>query len=248
MPESLNSPAHPPAPDEPGGFWASPWRSRIALTLAAVGLMILLLWLWRPWLLLPGTRPLVMEGGDPYIRALMRTISASESNVQRPYHVLYGGDYVGTLERHPNHCEFIAQGPNRGNCSTAAGRYQLLYGTWLELAARHHPDRSDDPLDATELSFAPQFQDRVVHAWLSEPRWGKLADQLRKGQLQSVLKRLSGTWTSLGYGIENNSMSRQLPRVYKLLLEDELSRAQKNPPELSAKTEKGRATNHAARP
>ena len=36
-------------------------------------------------------QPLVMEGGDPYIRALMRTISAAESNTSDPYHVLYGG-------------------------------------------------------------------------------------------------------------------------------------------------------------
>ena len=224
MDVSLTTTAEPPTPQEPRGFWASPWRSRIALTLAAVGLMLLLLWLWRPWLLLPGTRPLVMEGGDPYLRALMRTISASESNVMRPYHVMYGGDYVGTLDRHPNRCESIGQGPNRGNCSTAARCYQLLYGTWLELAARHHPDRSNDPLDATELSFAPEYQDMVVYAWLSEPRWGKLSEQLRRGQVQPVLRRLSGTWTSLGYGIENNSMSRELPRVYKLLLEDELTR------------------------
>lgn len=240
----LPQPAPTPAPPEPSGFWASPWRSRVVLTLVAVGAMLLLLWLWKPWLLLPGTRPLVMEGGDPYLRALMRTISASESNVMRPYHVLYGGDYVGTLERHPNRCASIGQGPNRGNCSTAAGRYQLLYGTWLELAARHHPARTDDPLDATELSFAPVYQDMVVHAWLSEPRWGKLSEQLRRGQVQAVLRRLSGTWTSLGYGIENNSMSRELPRVYKLLLEDELARAQRT---RDTDKEKGRAAN-AARP
>jgi muramidase (phage lysozyme) len=65
----------------------------------------------------------------------------------------------------------------------------------------------------------------VVHAWLSEPRWGRLSDQLRRGQVQTVLRRLSGTWTSLGYGIENNSMSRELPRVYRQVLEDELARA-----------------------
>jgi muramidase (phage lysozyme) len=114
----------------------------------------------------------------------------------------------------------------------------------LELAARHHPDRTSDPLDATELSFAPVYQDMVVHAWLSEPRWGKLSDQLRRGQVQPVLKRLSGTWTSLGYGIENNSMSRELPRVYKLLLDDELSRQERRQDQVK---EKGRATN-AARP
>jgi muramidase (phage lysozyme) len=203
------------------------FRWRIGLALALAGLMLLLLWWWRPVMLMPGTRPLVMPGGDPYLRALMRTISASESNVLRPYHVLHGQRYVWTLDQHPNRCESISGGPNRGNCSTAAGRYQLLAGTWVELAARHHPDRTTDPLDAVRLSFAPLYQDLVVHAWLSEPRWGDLSAQLRQGRVQGVLRRLSGTWTSLGYGIETNNMSRELPRVYREMLRDELARAQR---------------------
>lgn len=219
----------PPLAQPPHRFWHSPWLARRVVPLVAVLAMLLLLWLWRPWLLLPGTQPLVMEGGDPYLRTLMRTISASESNVMRPYHVLYGGVYVGTLERHPNRCEPIGQGPNRGNCSTAAGRYQLLYGTWLELAAKHHPQRTDDALDAVNLSFAPIYQDLVVYAWLSEGRWGQVSDQLRQGRIQSVLRRLSGTWTSLGYGIETNSMSRELPRVYQRLLKEELALAGETP-------------------
>ena len=221
MPLSLPTETPPP----PSAFWDSPWRARLALPLAAVLVMLALLWLWRPWLLLPGTQPLVMSGGDPYLRALMRTISASESNVMRPYHVVYGGDYVGTLDRHPNRCEAIGQGPNRGNCSTAAGRYQLLYSTWLELAARYHPQRTDDALDATGLSFAPVYQDAVVYAWLQDGRWGNVSTQLRQGRIQPVLRRLSGTWTSLGYGIENNSMSRELPKVYQRLIQEELQSA-----------------------
>lgn len=224
----------------------SPLRWRIGLAVAVAALMLLLLWWWRPVILMPGTRPLVMNGGDPYLRALMRTISASESNVLRPYHVLYGKRYVWTLDQHPNRCETIGQGPNRGNCSTAAGRYQLLAGTWVELAARHHPERTDDPLDATRLSFQPVYQDTVVHAWLSEPRWGDLAAQLRQGRIQPVLRRLSGTWTSLGYGIETNSMSRELPRVYGEVLKDELRRAAR-PQTASAGQQKGRAAD-AARP
>jgi muramidase (phage lysozyme) len=211
----------------PPGFWGSPLRSRLALTVAAVLLMLLLLWIWRPTFLLPGTRPLVLQGGDPYLRALMRTISASESNVLRPYNVLHGGEYVGSLERHPNRCEAIGQGPNRGDCSTAAGRYQLLYGTWQQLAVRHHPARRAGQEDASGLSFSPADQDAVVLGWLSDPRaWGvDLSGQLRRGQVAGVLRRLSRTWTSLGYGIENNSMSRSLPRIYQDVLRDELEQA-----------------------
>jgi muramidase (phage lysozyme) len=221
------------------------WRVGVALGVAA--LMLLLVWWWRPVLLLPGARALVMQGGDPYLRALMRTISVSESNVLRPYHVLYGGSYVWTLDQHPNRCQPIGRGPNKGNCSTAAGRYQLLAGTWVELAARHHPDRTNDPLDATQLSFAPRYQDTVVHAWLSEPRWGNLPAQLRQGRVQPVLRRLSGTWTSLGYGTENNSMSRELPRMYRELLQDELARVPKTAAVTPAANDKGRQA-EAARP
>jgi muramidase (phage lysozyme) len=234
-------------PARPRDFWGAPWRARLALTAVAVLCMLALLWWWRPTLLLPGTQPLVMEGGDPHLRALMRTISASESNVLRPYHVVYGGKFVGSLDRHPNRCEPIGQGPNRGNCSTAAGRYQLLHGTWLELAARHHPQRSDDALDAIDLSFAPLFQDLVIHAWLSEPRWGNLPAQLRQGRIQPVLRRLSGTWTSLGYGIENNSMSRELPRIYRELLKEELANASVRREAESTGQQKGR-TGTAVRP
>jgi len=65
-----------------------------------------------------------------------------------------------------------------------------------------------------------------VHAWLADPRAWRLdiGAQLRHGRVQPVLKRLSGTWTSLGYGIETNKMSRELPGLYGRLLDDELAR------------------------
>lgn len=73
-----------------------------------------------------------MQGGDPHIRALMRTISASEANGPRPYSLLYGGQQVHDLSRHPEKCVTIVTGPNKGNCSTAAGRYQIINNTWFE--------------------------------------------------------------------------------------------------------------------
>ncbi len=202
-------------------MWRTVW------TVIAVVVMLLLVWWMRPTWLLPGTQPLVTQDGDPYLRALMRTISASEANVLRPYHVLHGGDLAAGLDAHPNRCVGIRQGPNRGNCSTAAGRYQLLYGTWTGLAQRYHPK---PPKQAdSEPSFEAIYQDTVVLAWLSDRRvWGMdVSEQLRQGRIRPVLRRLSGTWTSLGYGIEDNIMSAQLPRVYQQLLAMELERARK---------------------
>ncbi|WP_370589595.1 glycoside hydrolase family protein [Tychonema sp. LEGE 07203] len=170
--------------------------------------------------------PLAMKTGDPYIRALMRTISASESNVSRPYHVIYGGKYVLDLSRHPDKCVRIVNGPNRGKCTTAAGRYQFLTTTWKEKAKRYHARRANF-LFWEDYSFEPEYQDTVVYAWLSDRKFWKadISQMLRQERLTDVLRMLSGTWTSLGYGIENNSMSSSLPRVYKKMLREELEKA-----------------------
>lgn len=173
-------------------------------------------------------QPLVMNGGDPYIRALMRTISAAESNTSEPYNVLYGGQAIEQLNRHPDICIEIVAGPNTGNCTTAAGRYQFLTETWEEKAKKYHPKSPTWFGVWGEYSFDPESQDLVVYHWLKDKSaWDlDIANTLRQGQLDQVLRRLSGTWTSLGYGIEPNSMTAKLPRIYQSLLEEELERAQ----------------------
>lgn len=170
-----------------------------------------------------GTQPLVMKGGDPYIRALMRTISASEANHPQPYTIIYGGQHVADLSQHPNLCVPIVNGPNQGNCTTAAGRYQFINTTWDEKAQRYHPEPSNFVL-WKEYSFAPEYQDAVTYAWLSDREaWGTdISALLQAGKLTEVLQLLSGTWTSLGYGIETNSMSNKLPAIYQQLLQEEL--------------------------
>ena len=170
------------------------------------------------------TQPLTMEGGDPYIRALMRTITASEANVKRPYNVIYGGRYVEDLSSHPEVCVPIVAGPNVGQCTTAAGRYQMLDFTWDKQARKYHPNPSGI-WRWKSYSFEARYQDAVVHDWLSDSDvWGVDIPQiLRQGETIRVLKLLSGTWTSLGYGIETNSMSSYLPQIYQNMLQDELN-------------------------
>jgi muramidase (phage lysozyme) len=170
-----------------------------------------------------GTQPLIMEGGDPYIRALMRTISASEANVDRPYHVIYGGKQIDDLSSHPELCVSIVAGPNIGNCTTAAGRYQMLDFTWDSQAQKYHP-RPSGIWRWKTYSFEAKYQDAVVHNWLSDSdAWGTdISQLLQQGKVDRVLKLLSGTWTSLGYGIETNSMSNYLPQIYQNMLIEEL--------------------------
>lgn len=169
------------------------------------------------------TQPLVMDGGDPYIRALMRTITASEANVKRPYHVIYGGRYIKNLDSHPEVCVPIVAGPNVGKCTTAAGRYQMLDFTWNKQADKYHP-RPSGFWRWKSYSFEAEYQDAVVHNWLSDDRaWGTdIPKLLRQGEINQVLRLLSGTWTSLGYGIETNSMSNYLPQIYQNVLQEEL--------------------------
>ncbi|GAB4536397.1 MAG: hypothetical protein Tsb0014_24160 [Pleurocapsa sp.] len=170
------------------------------------------------------TPPLAMKGGDPYIRALMRTITASESNVARPYNVIYGGKLIEDLSLHPEECVAIIAGPNVGRCSTAAGRYQMLDFTWENQAKRYHPKPSGF-WRWKSYSFEPEYQDKVVHDWLKDKKaWNAdLPQLLREGEINTVLRLLSGTWTSLGYGIETNAMSPYLPKIYHNMLQEELN-------------------------
>ncbi|MBW4506470.1 MAG: glycoside hydrolase family protein [Scytonematopsis contorta HA4267-MV1] len=172
--------------------------------------------------------PLVMKGGDPYIRALMRTITASEANTSRPYSVLYGGQQFRDLSKHPQVCVTIPVGPNKGNCSTAAGRYQIINTTWYKIAPKYHPKPSVF-FNWKSYSFEPEYQDVVVHRWLKDPKVWRvdISQQLRQGNVTSVLRLLSPTWTSLGYGIETNSMSGNLPQIYQKVLQEELQAANK---------------------
>lgn len=170
--------------------------------------------------------PLEMQGGDPYIRALMRTISASEANDPQPYSILYGGKQVEDLSRHPEECITIVSGPNIGNCSTAAGRYQMINITWYEKAALYHPELPG-LMFWRSYSFEPKYQDAVVYAWLSDRQaWGTdISKLLRQGKLNRVRRLLSGTWTSLGYGIEDNAVTERLPQIYQKMLKEELKKA-----------------------
>jgi muramidase (phage lysozyme) len=171
--------------------------------------------------------PLVMTGGDPYIRALMRMISASEASDRQPYSVIYGGSHAKSLDRHPEQCIRIASGPNINNCSTAAGRYQMINTTWATMSKKYHPQPSCMLfVFQCGYSFESEYQDAVVHAWLSDAQFWRMniPELLKAGELEKVRKRLSSTWTSLGYGIETNTVTPKLAGIYQQLLKEELAR------------------------
>ena len=157
-----------------------------------------------------------MSGGDAHVRALMRTISVSESNVPDPYSIMYGGQRALALDRHPDLCFGIRVGVNTGDCSTAAGRYQFITTTWNEKSSRYDPSGGGN--------FDAFHQDQVAYKWLSDPAaWGgyNIPQALKDGRVDEVLARLSGTWTSLGSGIETNSNTASLPSAYRAFLKAE---------------------------
>ncbi len=216
---------------------SSPQRKRnrfgIPLTLLLIlgGIAVATYWPEDDWRrsLLPIARrgriaPLAMDGGNPRVRALLRTISASESNDSSPYTLLYGGKHFQDLSQHPDRCLPILKGPNKGKCTTAAGRYQFLSTTWAEKASLYHPN-PEGMLFWKTYSYEALYQDRVVYSWLSDDQaWGvSIPELLEEGQINEVLRLLSGTWTSLGYGIEDNWFTPSLPRIYNELLEDEFA-------------------------
>lgn len=203
----------------------------ILLAFLLAGIAIAIYWPKQDWRrsLLPiapigEIAPLAMEGGNPYVRAMLRTISASESNDSSPYTLLYGGSHFKDLSEHPDQCLPIAAGPNKGRCTTAAGRYQFLTTTWEEKAYLYHPNPGGMMFWKT-FSYEAMYQDRVVYNWLSDDEaWGvDIPQLLEEGNIDEVLRLLSGTWTSLGYGIEDNWFTPSLPRMYKELLDDEFA-------------------------
>lgn len=134
---------------------------------------------------------LVMRGGDPYLRALMRTIA---TDTLRPYSQLPGGGRIDDFSRHPDRCWPQSQ----PDCTTAAGRYRFLTPTWIAQAAKYHP-RPDGIWPFQRYPFTPEAQDVVIYRWLSDPQaWkGDLKTLLYQDQIYSVFDRLSPVWISL---------------------------------------------------
>jgi cation efflux system protein involved in nickel and cobalt tolerance len=172
--------------------------------------------------------PLVMPNGDPYIRALMRTIAASESSGKNSYALLYGGSHIHDLSQHPDRCIPIKTYVNKGQCSTASGRYQFLTSTWIEKATKYHPNPSTTQNGVT-YSFEPEYQDIVVYRWLKDHhQWNvDILTLLKKDRIEDALTELSDVWTSLGSGIEDNLMTPLLPKLYRTFLAEELASTSK---------------------
>lgn len=116
---------------------------------------------------------------DPNVQAFLTLIRTGEGTTgANGYRTLFGGGTFSDYSRHPN----IAV--TRGALtSTAAGAYQILYRTWLEISASYGL-----------VDFTPGSQDVAAVALIK--RRGALADVLA-GRFDAAIAKCAKEWASL---------------------------------------------------
>lgn len=157
----------------------------------------------------------------PEYRALLDTIAGSEAP---GYNYIYGGKTFNDFTDHPRQYVPITSGPNVGQKTSAAGRYQFLGSSWDEAQkALGLPDFSPDSQDAAAIWAAER-------AYKSKTG-GELLDALRTGKVDNVGQALSGYWTSLPGGIEPNKQTNSFATRYASALGQPM---QQMPPQAGA--------------
>ena len=140
-----------------------------------------------------------ISAGNKNLKAFLVMIQYSEGTFGKGgYNKLYGGTKFIDLSTHPN-----IPITKWGITSTAAGAYQILNKTWLELQAKLGlPD------------FSPQSQDLAAIELIK--RRHALEDVLA-GRFALAIEKCRKEWASLpgaGYGQKENSLQNLLA-VYK---------------------------------
>lgn len=119
------------------------------------------------------------------LKAFLAMIQYSEGTYgKNAYRTLYGGSLINDYGWHPNIA--ITRG---GITSTAAGAYQILYGTWTDVAA-----------SLGLKDFSPLSQDRAAIELIK--RRGALEDVLA-GRFDTAIDKCKKEWASFpgaGYG------------------------------------------------
>ena len=129
------------------------------------------------------------------IRAFLIMIQYAEGTYGKDgYRKLYGGSLFNDFSRHPN-----APQTKWGITSTAAGAYQILNKTWLELQAKLKlPD------------FSPVSQDKAAIELI---RRRKALDDVYAGRWSQAIEKCRKEWASLpgaGYGQNEKNITNLL--------------------------------------
>lgn len=140
---------------------------------------------------------------SPEARALLDTIAGDESP---DYRTVYGGRKVNDLSWHPGIAVPIRSGPNAGQTSSAAGRYQFLGSTWNNQAKK---------LGLSD--FSPESQDLAAWNLALESYGPSLEADLRSGDPAKIARvghALRKVWTSLPGGIEQGAQASKFASRY----------------------------------
>ena len=102
----------------------------------------------------------VAAGLLPHERGILNAIGSPESNGE--YNRLYSGTgeakYFEDYSDHPRVYTTITNGPNKGQKSSAAGKYQFLASTWDKTVRKYNAAHPDSPI----TDFSPENQDRAA--------------------------------------------------------------------------------------
>jgi muramidase (phage lysozyme) len=138
---------------------------------------------------------------SPYnnLKAFLLMIQYAEGTIgPNAYYMHFGGSLFSDISRHPNRA--ITKG---GITSTAAGAYQILYGTWVSL---------QQAIDLPD--FSPLSQDKAAIELIR--RRGAL-DNVYAGRFAEAIYKCRKEWASLpgaGYGQNERSIA-SLEQVYR---------------------------------
>jgi murein DD-endopeptidase MepM/ murein hydrolase activator NlpD/LAS superfamily LD-carboxypeptidase LdcB/muramidase (phage lysozyme) len=182
---------------------------------------------------------------DCNVKSLIQAFSEKESNGD--YDIVFGGsrfdlnskpyhpDLNGSLVSQGGVCEIIEFGPNAGDKSCAAGKYQFITTTWCAWARGAGipvlPENQWPVVNGQKISkyegiecpiydFSPQMQERAV-IWALENELEVSINDLKQiltpadmGNLISS-KNLASVWTSLPGGIESTSDNELIFRYFE---------------------------------
>jgi muramidase (phage lysozyme) len=136
------------------------------------------------------------------ISAFLDMLAASEGTAGHGddgYNVIVGGDLFHGYAKHPN---VLVTLNSKGLKSTAAGRYQFLYRTWVALQAK-----------LGLATFSPRNQDLAAVELIRERH---ALDDVEAGRLDAAVAKCAPIWASLpgaGYGQLENELAA-LRRAY----------------------------------
>lgn len=120
--------------------------------------------------------PIALKGIDNNIRKFLMLITFTEGTDRQktPYNELYGYDNVEDLSKHPN--IKVKKGKY---VSTAFGRYQILYKTYLSLGIK---------------DMFPETQDKACIMLIKRR---KAYDDIISGNISKAIEKCSSEWASL---------------------------------------------------